>query len=931
MAAEEDVSVRFGATITDFKAKLSEVVNLIGGVREGAQKELAERAVASFGQFGTHAISVFDAVGKKAGELPESFRAVGVAMAGALAVIGAGVAAKKFADNNAEMVESTRDFARAMGSTTNEASVMQAALDDVGASQQDYIGAAKGLQRQLRTNEDDLRRMGLATRDAAGNFRPLNDLMADAIRITNDYKAGTDRNIASQTLFGRGIDAGSRLLMVNAETIAANKAAVEELNLEVGEAAVQAWADYDNASDRAALTVKAFGKAIGESVLPFVTELTEWFNNIAPMAIQVTRGALGGLTTAFLSLTNGVRVVWETINAMVISVAEPLVAMGRAIGAVLAGEGLEAAAEHLRNIPKTVTNSWETAFSKIADSSQKTNDRISSVWAWATGGNRAAGDGGAAPGGKAAPGVGVNGMNAGADLALAKARAEAALKLELQYLKEARGIYEQSYKDGLISTKVYYDAKLAVEIQGIEAVLNARRAELEAARKAEAEAQKAGADAKPQDRAKYEAQAVKFQAEQVKLAGDIAVLERQRVDVVRQIGDAYEDATRKVQDDLAAIRNAGAKDAAQSEVQAQRSALDQMVALRQISAEQAFQVQRQIEARAFSAAADDIARRRALIRGTQDEQLRQQEELNAEKERLEREYQQRVTEIDHAAVLERQRYSIEAQQSVQSGFATLLTDLMSGQRRVGDVMRSFAMTIVRTFENLIAQRFAERLFGAGSIGGSLIDSLTKPILDAITAIAVKWGITEVAQTTATQAQSAARIASKTAEVSALTSIEVAGSAAALAAQKAATISGVLGWASTAAAAAMASVAAIPVIGWALAPEVGAATYATALGFLATAKGGWESVPYDGAMAKLHEKEMVLPAWLATGVRQMAEPGQMQSTISEALQQMQPMQGGGDSVHVTIQAVDAVSVKRLFEQHGGAMVAALRKQRRDFAF
>lgn len=78
------------------------------------------------------------------------------------------------------------------------------------------------------------------------------------------------------------------------------------------------------------------------------------------------------------------------------------------------------------------------------------------------------------------------------------------------------------------------------------------------------------------------------------------------------------------------------------------------------------------------------------------------------------------------------------------------------------------------------------------------------------------------------------------------------------------------WAAVAATAAMASVAAIPFVGWAMAPEVGAETYAQGLIYagLASAAGGWDRVPYDGALTELHKDEMVLPASIASPLRGM---------------------------------------------------------------
>ena len=119
-------------------------------------------------------------------------------------------------------------------------------------------------------------------------------------------------------------------------------------------------------------------------------------------------------------------------------------------------------------------------------------------------------------------------------------------------------------------------------------------------------------------------------------------------------------------------------------------------------------------------------------------------------------------------------------------------------------------------------------------------------------------------------------------------------------------------AAVAGSAAFASTAAIPIIGPALAPAAGAAGYAGALSFVgavtASARGGYDIPAGVNPVTQLHEREMVLPQKQADAVRNMAESGR----------------GGGD-VHLHVSAVDGASVKKLFNDHGSALAAALRRQ------
>lgn len=118
-------------------------------------------------------------------------------------------------------------------------------------------------------------------------------------------------------------------------------------------------------------------------------------------------------------------------------------------------------------------------------------------------------------------------------------------------------------------------------------------------------------------------------------------------------------------------------------------------------------------------------------------------------------------------------------------------------------------------------------------------------------------------------------------------VTTASDATAAAAKQATTIAtnvaAVVSYAGVAAAAAMASTAAIPIVGPELAPGVAAATLAATLGFgaLASAAGGWGEIPGD-TIAAVHKKEMILPAPLAGGIREMIASGggraQQSSTV-----------------------------------------------------
>lgn len=398
----------------------------------------------------------------------------------ALSALASGAFLQSAITATVQMTENAMDLGRALGISTNEARAIQMALKDIGADAGEFEAAAKGMVKKIKENEDGMNAMGLATRDAAGNLRPMNALVADGIAVLGTYKEGTDRALASTEIFGKGISASSKLLLYNQQLVDDTTATMKELGLEVGENSVAAWKVFDDATDRAGFSVDGLKKGIGDALLPVLTTLIEVFNALMPAAIVVVKGALSGLTSAFLFVLNGVVVLWETINAMVTTVAEPIRALAEAMYKAIGGD-FEGATSAMKNVGSNIAGAWDNAMIRMTESSRKTAEQVTALFSQDT----KAGSGGGMGKGSRTIGVkpdkaGKSGKAEGGDkevsamqtydqvLEYAKLNYEKENTLrqfskqqELAYWKDILATYEVGAKDkGAINLKI---AKLEVE------------------------------------------------------------------------------------------------------------------------------------------------------------------------------------------------------------------------------------------------------------------------------------------------------------------------------------------------------------------------------------------------------------------------------------------------------------------------------------
>lgn len=308
-----------------------------------------------------------------------AFGKVGVAMAAIGAILGGGAIFAAGVAESKKLTGEANGLAKALGISTTEASALNVALGDIYSSSETFIGASQALGRQLRTNEEGLNAMGLKTRDANGEYRNMKDLMMDGIKVLNGYKEGTDRNLAAQAMFGRGGAEVMSMLKLSNEVIDAAKQKQEELGLIVGVENVEAAKQYKAAMNDVDDVMSAIRKAIGDAVMPVLTKLGEWFSSIGPAAVTVIKGAVGGLIATFWALKNGVTIVWETINAMVVTVAEPIRALAAAIGKAITGD-FSGAANEIKGIGGNIAGAWSQSLDEMLKSSEETSEKIANLF-----------------------------------------------------------------------------------------------------------------------------------------------------------------------------------------------------------------------------------------------------------------------------------------------------------------------------------------------------------------------------------------------------------------------------------------------------------------------------------------------------------------------------------------------------------------------
>lgn len=296
---------------------------------------------------------------------------------GALSALLAGGAVFK------EAINATKEFtgesvalSKQLGITTNEAAALNIALGDIGSDASSYGAAASMLTRQLKTNEKALNAMGMETRNSKGELLGMKQQMENAVETLRGYKEGTDRNLAAQTLFGRGAQDAAKLLKLTSEVTEEAKKKQEELGLTVGTENVAALKKNKAAMNDVADVFLAVKKVIGDVLMPALTTLANWFAATGPYLVIAFRVAMAALAAVVYVVAGAIEMLYKVARDFASGIIESFANMGEVMQRLMKGDFAGAWEVGTRAIKTT----WANTMNDVVDTAKKTYANVMGIF-----------------------------------------------------------------------------------------------------------------------------------------------------------------------------------------------------------------------------------------------------------------------------------------------------------------------------------------------------------------------------------------------------------------------------------------------------------------------------------------------------------------------------------------------------------------------
>lgn len=249
----------------------------------------------------------FDSLGATVGKFGGIFATFTAALAG-------GAAFKQAIDASVNLTKESIALGKALGISATEASVLNVALGDTYQTSEGFLDSNGKMTKQLLKNETAFKALGVATRDSNGDFRNSVDIQMDVNARLLEFKEGVDRNIEGIKIYGKGWQDAAATLRLTAAVMASAKEKSDALGLSIGQENVAATSRYRAAMNDVQDVVTAVLKATGDALLPVLSQMGEWFSQVGPAAVALTRAAMSVFVTTVNAVGSAVTAMWNVVS-----------------------------------------------------------------------------------------------------------------------------------------------------------------------------------------------------------------------------------------------------------------------------------------------------------------------------------------------------------------------------------------------------------------------------------------------------------------------------------------------------------------------------------------------------------------------------------------------------------------------------------------
>lgn len=354
----------------------------------------AEKAASSFNVTAQKISATAEKMGAGLSKAADKTRGLSMAAGGALVALG-GAAYKA-----AQSADDLNTLAKQTGFTTAQLQKMQYAAERIDVPMETITSAAAKMTKQLSSSESKFTDLGVATRNADGSFRSVNNIFNDTVQALSEIPNETERDAAAMEIFGKSANELAGVIDDGGASLRALGEEAENLGVIIPQdqldAANQLNDEIDKLKAEGMGTFAALGTEVVEMVLPYIPKVAEAIEQVLKfikeldpdvlklaVAVIAATAALSPMMSALSGVASGVSAVSSAISFLCANPIVLLIAAIVALVALIAVKGdeiqnkLQQVDDYVQNI---FAKDWSDTFGSLGEGLNVWSKLLGDVW-----------------------------------------------------------------------------------------------------------------------------------------------------------------------------------------------------------------------------------------------------------------------------------------------------------------------------------------------------------------------------------------------------------------------------------------------------------------------------------------------------------------------------------------------------------------------
>ncbi len=279
--------------------------------------------------------------------------------------------------------QEVKELQSGTGLTAIQASALNKALRDSGATADDYKTAMDGASKAVAENHKELDRLGIKYKDSNGHILSQREILINARDALDKYKEGYDRTAAAAAIGMGSYSQISTVIGMTTEKVEAARLRLADYGLLIGENTQRELGKYSAAikafEEESALTAQGFKKAIADQLIPILGDMADFFKDGWPSAVATFRVGAATVTTILYGLKEIFYVVSE-------SIFESIMAVGDVLGKVVSAASKAGARDYagawdeVKSIPDKLGDRWDIYWNNLAAQTERNKGALRLAW-----------------------------------------------------------------------------------------------------------------------------------------------------------------------------------------------------------------------------------------------------------------------------------------------------------------------------------------------------------------------------------------------------------------------------------------------------------------------------------------------------------------------------------------------------------------------